>query len=126
LLHTWHHFVEEIKERFDSNYRKDFFGVLSKMCQTTTVAAFKTHFERVLNRVTNATDDQLIAIWTAGLKPPLNREFKLHKLLTLQQAFSLSQTLETSMTDTFAAWQTVNRKHLQNTTRFPMPPTTGA
>ena len=54
LLHTWHHFVEEIKERFDSNYRKDFFGVLSKMCQTTTVSAFRIDFERVLNRVTNS------------------------------------------------------------------------
>lgn len=31
LLHTWHHFVEDIKERFDSDYRKYYFGVLSKM-----------------------------------------------------------------------------------------------
>jgi len=45
LLHTWHQFVEEVKERFDRDYRKYFFGVLSKMCQTTTVAAFRTDFE---------------------------------------------------------------------------------
>ena len=119
LLHTWHHFVEEIKERFDSDYRKDFFGVLSKMCQTTTVADFRTNFERVLNRVTNATEEQLIAIWTAGLKPPLNRELELRKPLTLQQAFSLSQILETSMTDTFNAWQSSTRKPWQHPTRIP-------
>ena len=126
LLHTWHQFVEEVKERFDRDYRKYFFGVLSKMCQTTTVAAFRTDFERVLNRVTNATEEQLIAIWTAGLKPPLNRELELRKPLTLQQAFSLSQTLETSMTDTFSAWQSVTRKPWQNTTRNTSPATTGA
>ena len=79
--------------RFDPNHFEDYVGALSKLRHTTTVSAYQSDFERLLNKVTGVSESTLVSVFISGLKPQLRRELNLRRPVTLTMAFALAREL---------------------------------
>lgn len=90
LINTWADFEEQFKFRFDPEMYEDYFGLLAKLQQTTTVMAHQTEFERLMNKISGVTDGTLISIFISGLKDPVRRELRVNRPSTLNEAFALA------------------------------------
>ncbi|VFQ71975.1 unnamed protein product, partial [Cuscuta campestris] len=91
LINTWADFEEQFKFRFDPEMYEDYFGLLSKLQQTTTVMAYQTEFERLMNKVEGVSEDTLISVFISGLKDPIRRELRVNRPTTLNGAFALAR-----------------------------------
>ncbi|VFQ99618.1 unnamed protein product [Cuscuta campestris] len=91
LVNTWADFEEQFKFRFDPEMYEDYFGLLSKLQQTTTTMAYQTEFERLLNKVEGVPETTLISVYISGLKDPVRRELRVNRPSTLNGAFALTR-----------------------------------
>ncbi|GJU34995.1 ty3-gypsy retrotransposon protein, partial [Tanacetum coccineum] len=99
LISTWEGFVERVRNRFGPCKYDDPQGALSKLLQTETVSQYQSEFEKLMNRVTNISDDLLISFYVSGLKPNLQRELLVSKPTSLGDAFSLARVTEARLED---------------------------
>ncbi|GKB29882.1 ty3-gypsy retrotransposon protein, partial [Tanacetum coccineum] len=99
LISTWEVFVESMRNHFGLCKYDDPQGALSKLLQTETVAQYQSEFEKLMNRVTNISDDLLISFYVSGLKPNLQRELLVLKPTSLGDAFSLARVTEARLKD---------------------------
>ncbi|XP_047943092.1 uncharacterized protein LOC125189916 [Salvia hispanica] len=90
---TWHDFLEDVRQRFDPHCYESYIGLLSKLCQTRSVAEYQAAFEKLLNRISGVPESTLLPFYIAGLKQPTQRQVKLHRPPTLASAFALAQEL---------------------------------
>ncbi|VFQ74333.1 unnamed protein product [Cuscuta campestris] len=91
LINTWADFEEQFKFRFDPEMYEDYFGLLAKLQQTTTLMAYQTEFERLMNKVEGVTEATLISVFISGLKDPVRRELRVNRPSTLNGAFALAR-----------------------------------
>jgi len=114
LINSWHGFLEAVRQRFDPAVYEDYMGLLCKLNQRYSVLEYQTEFERLLNKVTGVSENTLISIFIAGLKPPIKREVNLRRPLTLSQTFALARELAANYSDTIATVQSTNRRFGQS------------
>ncbi|XP_019157662.1 PREDICTED: uncharacterized protein LOC109154292 [Ipomoea nil] len=91
LLSTWPDFMEKVKLRFGPSQFIDHRGQLSKLTQIGTMVEYQSQFEKLLNKVTGISEEMLISMFIAGLKPYLEQELLLAKPATLEEAFALAK-----------------------------------
>ncbi|GJV67577.1 ty3-gypsy retrotransposon protein [Tanacetum coccineum] len=69
LITSWEGFLESVRNRFGPCKYEDPQGSLSKLLQTGTVAQYQSEFEKLVNRVTDISENLLISFYISGLKP---------------------------------------------------------
>ncbi|VFQ68537.1 unnamed protein product [Cuscuta campestris] len=90
---TWPEFLDAVQQRFDPTYYENYVGLLSKLTQSSTILAYQTEFETILNKVSGVPESTLIAMYIAGLKQPIRREVNLRNPTTLPLTFALAREL---------------------------------
>nr|GMD14187.1 Transposon Ty3-G Gag-Pol polyprotein [Ipomoea batatas] len=126
LLTSWLDFTTQVKLRFDPSHFEDFVGQLSELTQLTTVGAYRSAYEKLLNKVTNVPAPVLISMFIAGLKPLIRREVMRAKLSSLTAAFALAHEVEVQQTEfqteIRATALPAQRRHYPNSTQIaPFP-----
>nr|GMC86857.1 Transposon Ty3-G Gag-Pol polyprotein [Ipomoea batatas] len=126
LLTSWLDFTTQVKLRFDPSHFEDFVGQLSKLTQLTTVGAYRSAYEKLLNKVTNVPAPVLISMFIAGLKPLIRREVMRAKPSSLTAAFALAHEVEAQQTEfqteIRATALPAQRRHYPNSTQIaPFP-----
>nr|GEW52248.1 hypothetical protein [Tanacetum cinerariifolium] len=99
LITSWEGFLESVRNRFGPCKYEDPQGSLSKLLQTGTVAQYQSEFEKLMNRVTDISENLLISFYISGLKPTLQRELLVAKPTSLGEAFSLARVIEARLED---------------------------
>ncbi|GJY58212.1 hypothetical protein Tco_0458104 [Tanacetum coccineum] len=87
-------FLDSVKNRFGLSKYEDPQGALSKLLQIGTVAQYQSEFEKLMNRVTNISENLLISFYVSGLKLNLQRELLVAKPTNLGDAFALARVTE--------------------------------
>ncbi|XP_042049929.1 uncharacterized protein LOC121795456 [Salvia splendens] len=103
ILSSWDDFVAQVRLRFDPGHFEDYFGALSKLQQTSTILAYQTEFERLLNKISGVAEPALVSVFIAGLKPLLRRDLTLRRPTSLAAAFALARELSAQYVDTISA-----------------------
>jgi hypothetical protein len=67
---------------------------LIKLSRSGSIAEFQDQFLQLLARCDGVTEQQQIAIYTAGLGDPLRIDAELQRPVTLEDAMSLSRAFE--------------------------------
>ncbi|GKA55977.1 retrotransposon-related protein, partial [Tanacetum coccineum] len=99
LITNWDAFVDSVKNRFGPSKYEDPQGALLKLLQTGTVAQYQSEFEKLMNRVTDISENLLISFYVSGLKPNLQREVLVAKPTNLGDAFALARVTEARLDD---------------------------
>ncbi|VFQ63810.1 unnamed protein product [Cuscuta campestris] len=99
---SWEAFLIAVRQRFDPDYYENYIGSLSKLHQTTSVMAYQTAFETILNKISGVPEQTLIAMYVSGLRQPVQREVNLRNPRTLQEAFGLARELSATHNDSAA------------------------
>ncbi|GKC90759.1 retrotransposon-related protein, partial [Tanacetum coccineum] len=99
LVASWDGFLDSVRNRFGPSKYEDPQGVLSKLLQLGTVAQYQSEFEKLMNRVTDISENLLISFYISGLKPTIQRELLIAKPTTLGDAFSLARITEARLED---------------------------
>ncbi|GJV21370.1 hypothetical protein Tco_1370390 [Tanacetum coccineum] len=94
FITNWDAFVDSVKNRFDLSKYEDPQGALSKLLQIGTVAQYQCKLEKLMNRVTNISENLLISFYVSGLKLNLQRELLVAKPTNLGDAFALARVTE--------------------------------
>lgn len=68
---TWDQFPIAVKHRFDPDLYVDHVGCLAELRQTTTVEAYQTEFEDIMQKASNVGEETLISLFIAGLQDPM-------------------------------------------------------
>ncbi|VFQ84422.1 unnamed protein product [Cuscuta campestris] len=90
---SWEAFLLAVRQRFDPEYYENYIGSLSKLQQTSTILAYQTAFEAILNKISGVPEPTLVAMYVSGLRSPVQREVNLRNPRTLQEAFGLAREL---------------------------------
>ncbi|GJZ71172.1 reverse transcriptase domain, reverse transcriptase zinc-binding domain protein [Tanacetum coccineum] len=69
------------------------------------MAQYQSEFEKLMNRVTDISENLLISFYISGFKPTLQRELLVSKPTSLGEAFSLARVTEARLED---QWPTSN------------------
>ncbi|GJS10158.1 retrotransposon-related protein [Tanacetum coccineum] len=99
LIMSWEGFLESVCHRFRPCKYEDPQGSLSKLLQTGTVAQYQSEFEKLMNRVTDRSENLLISFYISGLKPTLQLELLVAKPTSLGEAFSLARVIDARLED---------------------------
>ncbi|VFR00859.1 unnamed protein product [Cuscuta campestris] len=99
---SWEAFLIAVRQRFDPDYYENYIGSLSKLHQTTSVLAYQSAFETILNKIAGVPEPTLIAMYVLGLRQPVQREVNLRNPQTLQEAFGLARELSATHQDSSA------------------------
>ncbi|GJT51233.1 retrotransposon-related protein, partial [Tanacetum coccineum] len=110
LITSWEGFLESVRNRFGPCKYENPQGSLSKLLQTGTVAQYQSEFEKLMNRVTDISENLLILFYILGLKPTLQRELLVSKPTSLGEAFSLARVIEARLEDQ-SPTSTIAKRH---------------
>ncbi|VFQ69892.1 unnamed protein product [Cuscuta campestris] len=69
---TWVEFLQAVKQRFDPDHYADYVSLLSRLQQQTSVMAYQTAFEGLLNKVSGIPESTLISMYKATGNHPGN------------------------------------------------------
>ncbi|GJW64147.1 retrotransposon-related protein [Tanacetum coccineum] len=83
LITNWEGFLESVRNRFGLCKYEDLQGSLFKLLQTGTVVQYQSEFEKLMNRVTDISENLLISFYMSGLKLTLQRELLVSKPTSL-------------------------------------------
>nr|GMC75336.1 Transposon Ty3-G Gag-Pol polyprotein [Ipomoea batatas] len=109
IVHGWHDFLENIEQRFGSSQYEDPLAELAKLIQTGDVMEFQARFEKLMNRVTSVSKNQLVSYIIGGLKPNLKRELLMARPDTVAATFKLAKAHETRHAEIIAETRMANR-----------------
>nr|GMC73571.1 Transposon Ty3-G Gag-Pol polyprotein [Ipomoea batatas] len=82
---------------------------LAKLIQTGDVMEFQARFEKLMNRVTGVSKNQLVSYIIGGLKPHLKRELLMARPDTVAATFKLAKAHEARHAEIIAETRMANR-----------------
>ncbi|KAG6385348.1 hypothetical protein SASPL_154181 [Salvia splendens] len=88
---SWDQFFIAVKNRFDPELYVDHVGCLAALYQTSTVEAYQSEFEEVMQKTENVGEENLISLFIPGLQEPMNHELLTRRPATLAETFILAQ-----------------------------------
>nr|GMC71591.1 Transposon Ty3-G Gag-Pol polyprotein [Ipomoea batatas] len=109
IVHCWHDFLENIEQRFGSSQYEDPLTELAKLIQTGDVMEFQARFEKLMNRVTGVSDNQLVSYIIGVLKPHLKRKLLMARPDTVAATFKLAKAHEARHAEIIAETRMANR-----------------
>jgi hypothetical protein len=80
---TWEELTKAILWRFGPTDFEDPFEALSRLRQTTTIAAYQEEFEKLSHQVDGLPETFLIGRFIAGLRDDIHLDVKIKHLATL-------------------------------------------
>jgi hypothetical protein len=80
---TWEELTKSILWRFGPTDFEDPFEALSRLRQTTTIAAYQEEFEKLSHQVDGLPETFLIGRFIAGLRDDIRLDVKIKHLATL-------------------------------------------
>ncbi|XP_061343684.1 uncharacterized protein LOC133289704 [Gastrolobium bilobum] len=89
-VQSWEEFVRAVRERFGPSNYKDVRGVLAKLLQKGSLADYMAEFQRLVNQVSNVSDDLLMTFFVAGLQPDIQGAVQIRWPSSLHQAMQLA------------------------------------
>jgi len=89
-LNDWVLFIQALKKRFGPTEYEDPEGELSKLCQTSTVAAYQSQFENLAQRIDGLPDRFLTRNFIHGLKDDVKINVKSFCRTSLKDAIGLT------------------------------------
>ncbi|GAU23300.1 hypothetical protein TSUD_237540 [Trifolium subterraneum] len=92
-------FLQTLESRFAPSLYEDPKGALFKLCQTTTVREYQSHFETLANRIVGLPPPFYLSCFIYGLKPAIRREVQAFQPLSLTQAVHLAKLKEEKFAD---------------------------
>ncbi|KAL4284928.1 hypothetical protein GQ457_16G014540 [Hibiscus cannabinus] len=93
-LVSWDLFTEAVIRRFCSRDLEEPEGLLAKLYQTTSVAAYRAQFETITNRTMYLPPPFLVRYFVSGLRGDIKQSVLIHKPATLDDAMDLAQLHE--------------------------------
>jgi hypothetical protein len=91
---VWSEFVQAILLRFGPTEYEDPSESLTRLRQTTTVAAYQEAFERLSHQVDGLPEGFLIGCFVAGLRDDIHIDVKIKQPHTLADAIGVARLLE--------------------------------
>ena len=88
---SWEQFLLAIKQRFDPDLYVDHVGCLAELRQTSTVEAYQSAFEELMQKTTDVGEPTLISLFIAGLQDPMKHELLTSRPESLEETFALAQ-----------------------------------
>lgn len=82
-----------VKYRFDPDLYVDYVGLLATLRQTSTVVAYQSEFEEIMQKAPQVGDETLTSLFIAGLQDPFKQELLTRRPVSLNEAFALAQQL---------------------------------
>nr|GEZ59393.1 hypothetical protein [Tanacetum cinerariifolium] len=99
LLTTWDTFTCDLETRFGPSLYDNHQATLFKLCQTSTVTAFQTEFERLSNCVVGLSPQALLDCFISGLRHDIQQELTVLRPQTITQAIGLAKIIEDKLHD---------------------------
>jgi hypothetical protein len=93
-LNDWVSFIQALKKRFGPTEYKDPEGEVSKLHQTSTIAAYQSQFENLAQRIDGLPDRFLTRTFIHGLKDDIKINVKSFRRTSLKDAISLTRLQE--------------------------------
>lgn len=94
LLSDWVTFATGIHKRFDPNDDAIPGGKLSKVTQTSTVAAYQAAYETQANKVVGLPEWFLLEVFISGLREDIQQKVLKFRSPDIQEAMVLAKTIE--------------------------------
>lgn len=94
LLTNWPSFANDIHKRFDPHDDAIPGGKLSKVTQTSTVAAYQSEYEIQANKVVGFPEWFLLEVFISGLWDDIQQEVLKFRPPDIQEAMALAKTVE--------------------------------
>ncbi|XP_057481136.1 uncharacterized protein LOC130768158 [Actinidia eriantha] len=91
---TWEEFTKAVLLRFGPTEFEDPSEALSRLKQTTTIAAYQEAFERLSHRVDKLPETFLIGCFIAGLKDDIRLDVKIKQPRTLADTIGVARLVE--------------------------------
>jgi hypothetical protein len=95
-LNDWVSFIQALEKRFGPTEYEDPEGELSKLRQTSTVAAYQSQFENLAQRIDGLLDRFLTRTFISGLKDDIKTNVNSFRPTSLKDAIGLARLQEKS------------------------------
>ncbi|XP_061355244.1 uncharacterized protein LOC133299775 [Gastrolobium bilobum] len=89
-VQSWEEFIRAVRERFGPSNYNDVRGLLAKLMQNGSLADYMAEFQKLMNQVTNISDELFMTFFVAGLQPDLQGAVQLRWPTTFHQAMQLA------------------------------------
>ncbi|KAD3641337.1 hypothetical protein E3N88_30561 [Mikania micrantha] len=91
---TWTDFTKALVQRFKAKELEQPEGLLAKLNQTTTVAAYRHQFEEISNRTMILPQEFLVHCFILGLRADIKQSVIIHRPTTIEDAMNFAQLHE--------------------------------
>ncbi|KAL5556185.1 hypothetical protein UlMin_038421, partial [Ulmus minor] len=91
---TWDEFTKAIQLRFGPTDYEDPSEALTRLKQTTTIAAYQEAFEKLSHRVDGLPENFLIGFFIAGLRDEIRIDIKIKQPRTLADTIGMARLIE--------------------------------
>ena len=91
---TWDEFTNAIQLWFGPTDYEDPSEALTRLKQTTTIAAYQEAFERLSHRVDDLPEKFLIGCFIAGLRDDISIDVKIKQPVTLADTIGVARLIE--------------------------------
>ncbi|XP_038985807.1 uncharacterized protein LOC103721475 isoform X2 [Phoenix dactylifera] len=91
---TWEQFKEGLHSRYGPNQFFDFFGELTKLRQTGTIAKYQTSFEKLLAKAGPMPQNRQVSCFVSGLCDAIRTDVQANRPTTLSSAIGLARLYE--------------------------------
>jgi hypothetical protein len=91
---AWDEFTNVIQLRFGLTDYEDPLEALTRLKQTTTIAAYQEAFERLSHRVDNLLEKFLIGCFIVGLRDDIRIDVKIKQPVTLADTIGVARLIE--------------------------------
>ena len=122
---TWSEFVKAVLLRFGPTEYEDPSESLTRLRQTTTVAAYQEAFEKLSHQVDGLPESFLIGCFVAGLRDDVRIDVKIKQPHTLADAIGVARLIEERNLLQKKTNPPARSSPIMMTTKAPTNPTTG-
>ncbi|KAF5447056.1 hypothetical protein F2P56_032635 [Juglans regia] len=105
LFRSWDEFTQALQVRFGLSVYDDPMEALTRLKQVSTVAAYKTEFELISNRLKRISEKNKLSCFISGLKDEVRFTVKMFNPKNLNDAFGLAKIQEQNIWSTRKVWK---------------------
>ncbi|KAF5470911.1 hypothetical protein F2P56_011397 [Juglans regia] len=105
LFRSWDEFTQALQVRFGLSVYDDPMEALTRLKQLSAVAAYKTEFELISNRLKGISEKNKLSCFISGLKDEVRFAVKMFNPKNLNDAFGLAKIQEQNIWSTRKVWK---------------------
>ncbi|XP_040996213.1 uncharacterized protein LOC121242414 [Juglans microcarpa x Juglans regia] len=108
LFRSWYEFTQALQVRFGLSVYDDPMETLTRLKQVSTVAAYKTEFDLISNRLKGISEKNKLSCFISDLKDEVKFTVKMFNPKNLNDAFGLAKIQEQNIWSTRKVWKTTS------------------